>query len=77
MRAFCTSSRFLHWSSVRVRPDIREEVGDMAVAVFRGLDGVEEMVVVEVIRVEEMEEVIRVEVVEAIAGGEAEVNDTE
>ena len=47
---------------------IREEVGDMAVAVFRGLDGVEEMVVVEVIRVEE---------VEAIAGGEAEVNDTE
>ena len=47
---------------------IREEVGDMAVVVFRGLDGVEEMVVVEVIRVEE---------VEAIAGGEAEVNDTE
>ena len=44
-----------------------EEVGDMAVVVFRGLDGVEEMVV----------EVIRVEVVEAIAGGEAEVNDTE
>ena len=45
---------------------IREEVGDMAVVVFRGLDGVEEMV-----------EVIRVEEVEAIAGGEAEVNDTE
>ena len=44
-----------------------EEVGDMAVVVFRGLDGVEEMVV----------EVIRVEEVEAIAGGEAEVNDTE
>ena len=38
----------------------------MAVVVFRGLDGVEEMV-----------EVIRVEEVEAIAGGEAEVNDTE
>ena len=57
---------------------IREEVGDMAVAVFRGLDGVEEMVV-EVIRVEEMVvvEVIRVEEVEATAGGEAEVNDTE
>ena len=46
---------------------IKEEVGDMAVVVFRGLDGVEEMVV----------EVIRVEEVEAIAGGEAEVNDTE
>ena len=44
-----------------------EEVGDMAVVVFRALDGVEEMVV-------EVEEIIRVE---AIAGGEAEVNDTE
>ena len=56
---------------------IREEVGDMAVAVFRGLDGVEEMEV-EVIRVEMVVvEVIRVEGVAAIAGGEAEVNDTE